>query len=150
MFAVNSPCLHSYRECFRVSGLYVPFLKKQGNQLPFYYLDLLLLKIISVLAYLYNWSYPCYAGNLERWRCPAPQHWLPVHWSGVSCECVPRLNLIGGEKIWIYQLYLQKQITAFPHTDTKQMAIHWRLCTCTTGMFKNKQKGSKAGTLQKP
>lgn len=62
-----------------------------------------------MLAYLYNWSYPCYAGNLERWRCPAPQHWLPVHWSGVSCECVPRLNLIGGKKYeYINSIYKSK------------------------------------------
>lgn len=33
MYAVNSLCLHSHRECFQVSDLYVPFLERKRQKI---------------------------------------------------------------------------------------------------------------------
>lgn len=39
MFAVNSLCLHSHRECFQVSGLYVPFLEKNMKAISYLFVN---------------------------------------------------------------------------------------------------------------
>lgn len=79
-------------------------------------------KVIKVRAILYERSYPCYAGNPERWRCPARQHWLPAHWSVVSCECVPRSTLIGA-KIRVYELYVQAKSKEWLLSHTHYMNV---------------------------
>lgn len=80
--------------------------------------------VIKSLANFSEWSYPCYAGNLERWQCPARPHWLPAHWSGVSCECVPRLTLMGGRSTSA-PFTRNHRMNAFPHTDTNNW-LHTR------------------------
>lgn len=88
------------------------------------YCTLMVIIQIKYFADFFEQSYPCYARNLEHWQCPARPHWLPAHWSGVSCECAPRSTLKGrwGEE-WVHQLHFQRILN-------KPLATHQRLWTC--------------------
>lgn len=82
--AVNSPCLHSHRECFQVSGLYVPFLKRIKESIFVSY------PLILKAMQLYRYPFEIMNSNTD---CHFVQVVLPLLWRksrALAMSCTTR------------------------------------------------------------